>query len=602
MMKYLSQLGPVDAVEHYKYHTSQFISRFSLDIIEQPTGYKKSFWMFNPHNDCFITRRCQKFRFAFQLWQGKRAINAPLPKIIKEQDYVEFKKRLTKHTTMDPFMIMAIKDKAKEYFKDYKVPSLRMELTNKSCYERSNLQEFVKEYYNIPTLKPYNSLLQLSHHNIAAKQDFLVMEPRGTSVQLDEPMKVRTITKMCHTQLLYKRVQQSLLDYIQKKSPEFVLTKDPSKIMEGVKQQKINEFNLSKSLMFKKMVNFEKNNCFTTTDLDHNLTTPVYKNEKYRELSETDLYYCSGDYKAATDNLKRVLITSVIEQLPLNSFEKQFGDAIIDDFLAVNGQLMGSILSFPILCVINKFVYEYVQDLIPNQSSKPLINGDDILFKGTLHFIKSWYHYTNEAGFIPSKGKSLIDKNNFTINSRPFNVNGMQKFANLKLTHLTGNCSEDCNNIKKFHLETYGETLHKGNFKKSLQYFPTFGKSRSWKIWRKFKSEHMPQEAGGLGLFNTNESELTHTQKLYTSYYLTSVKKQPLTQLQREVGVSPFIAKTTNNHIDIPKVKELEQHFKEKCKDFQLRKYPQNEQLEKLRYMMLSSRFHESEGAWAFHQ
>jgi len=39
---------------------------------------------------------------------------------------------------------------------------------------------------------------------------------------------------------------------------------------------------------------------------------------------------------------------------------------------------------------------------MPNKSTKPLINGDDILFRGTLEFIQLWMKYTQEAGFIPS--------------------------------------------------------------------------------------------------------------------------------------------------------------------------------------------------------
>ena len=207
-----------------------------------------------------------------------------------------------------------------------------------------------------------------------------------------------------------------------------------------------------------------------------------------------------------------------------------------------------------ISCVINKLVYECVQDMLPGQSTKPVINGDDILFKGTLEFIKLWYKYTEEAGFIPSKGKSLVDKNNFTINSRPYNANGAQLFANLKLTHVKGTPQEECDAIKEFVKGASGSELNDQNIKKYLRYFPTFGKSKGFKIWRKYRSEYMPTEAGGLGLFPFDVTKITNLQKMYTCYYLTTIKKQPLTYLQRELNLKPFIATEESTKEPIPRL------------------------------------------------
>jgi len=551
-MKYIKTLGPVDAVEHYKYHTSKWISKFSLDNITPPRAYSENFWFFNRPNKVYMKRRLMKFRYAFQFWQAKRDVTAPLPKKVKELDYLSFKERLTQDLTVEFQFTENIRKKAKLYFKDYKVPSLRMGLTTKSCYEGHVMSDALKSEYGLPTLKPYRTLRELAIHNIAAKWDYKLWEPHGTSVQLDEPMKIRTITKMAHTQMKYKEVQKTLLHYIQKKSPEFILTKE------------------------------------------HN----IWDHIKYLTKEPKDWYYCSGDYKAATDNLKRRVITAVVSQIPMDDeISRQFGTVLIDDFITTNGQLMGSILSFPILCVINKLVYECVQDMLPNQSSKPKINGDDILFKGTLEFIKLWYKYTEEAGFIPSKGKSLVDKNNFTINSRPYNALGEQKFANLKLTHVKGTIQEECDALREFVKGAFGCELTEENIKKYLKYFPDFGKSKGFKIWRKYRSEHMPKEAGGLGLFPMNIAKLTNLQKMYTCHYLTTVKKQPLTQLQREVGVSPFIATEESIKEPIPRLRRY--NFP---RNFELIKYPNSPQLEILRYGMLSSRIHETEGVRAFHQ
>jgi len=551
-MKYIKTLGPVDAVEHYKYHTSKWISKFSLDDIKAPPNYNEHFWFFNIKNEVYMQRRLKKFRFAFQFWQAKRGVNAPLPKLVKELDYQSFKERLTQDLTVEYQFLENLIKKAKHYFKDYKVPSLRMNLTTKSCFEGHVMSDALKAEYNIPTLKPYRTLRELAIHNIAAKWEYQLWEPHGTSVQLDEPMKIRTITKMAYTQMKYKEVQETLLHYIQRRSPEFVLTKK------------------------------------------HNTWDQI----KFLTTEPKEWYYCSGDYKAATDNLKRCVITAVVSQIPnFEEISRQFGTALIDDFIATNGQLMGSILSFPILCVINKLVYECVQDMLPGQSTKPVINGDDILFKGTLEFIKLWYKYTEEAGFIPSKGKSLVDKNNFTINSRPYNANGKQLFANLKLTHVKGTPQEECDALKEFVKGASGSELNDQNIKKYLRYFPTFGKSKGFKIWRKYRSEYMPTEAGGLGLFPFDVTKITNLQKMYTCYYLTTIKKQPLTYLQRELNLKPFIATEESTKEPIPRLRKY--NFP---RDFELIKYPNSPQVEILRYGMLSSRTHESEGVCAFHQ
>lgn len=568
--KYLRELGSIKAIKHYKYHTSRWISLFSPDVLEIPEGYDQNFWFFNKPNRIYMIRRLKKFRFAFQLWQGKRAIKAPLPRAVKKLEYESFKQRLTQDLPVEYQFLENIRAKANKYFKDFIVPSTRMILTNTSCFEGPGMSASLRKEYNIPILKPYRTLLELTHHNIAAKWPYRKYEPHGTSHQIDEPLKVRTITKMHHQQLQYSDIQKKLLHYIQRKSPEFILTRDQN-IWNNIK--------------------------FLTLDTE----TRRVRNDSGDIVDEVinikDWFFCSGDYEAATDNLKRRVITAVVGEIPWDrEIYKQFGNCLVDDFITTNGQLMGGILSFPILCVINKLIYECVQDLMPKSSTKPVINGDDILFKATRPFIDLWMRYTREAGFIPSKGKSLIDKNNFTINSRPYNRFGPLKFANFKLCNVRGSCLEETQALKNF-CEGIKYELNEKTIKKIISdYFPNFGKSKSYKIWRKYRSQYMPIEAGGLALFPMEVNKLSYLQNRYTCHYLTTVRKQPLTPLQREVGVSPFIATEEAPREPIPRLGKYN--------------YPGNFKLtrmltpdmEKLRYGMLSSRIHESEGVLAFHQ
>lgn len=537
LFKYIKMLGPIDAVKHYKYFTSKWISAFTWDVLEIPDNYDEKRWFFNNHNHCYMVRRLKKFRYAFQLWQAKRAIRSPLPSKVKEADYEKFKERLRQDLTLDYQLNETIRMKAKEYFRAFHAPAPRMTLSSKSCFEGRRQYEALRKDYNMPDLKVYRNPRELAIHNIAAKYDYKIYEPHGTSVQLDEPLKVRTITKMHYGQMRQKDLQVALLNYIQRKSPEFVLTKE------------------------------------------HNTWSKI----KYL-VNEPYDYYCSGDYEAATDNLKRRLITTVVSEIPIDEEAKRlFGNSLIDDFITTNGQLMGMILSFPILCVINKFIYEYVQELKPKQSSTPIINGDDILFKASKEFIQTWFETIRECGFIPSKGKSLVSKSYFSINSRPYNTLGPIKFANFKLTNVKGSCADECLALREFHNESTGHELTEANIMQTMYYFKDFGKSKSFKIWRKFRSQYISEIAGGLGLFPHNEHKMKPLQKWYSSYILTRLKETTTTQFQREVGVNPFFIRDEEKREPVPKYSKIRN-----C-SIKLSTMATPE-LEKIRYGMLTSR------------
>lgn len=129
------------------------------------------------------------------------------------------------------------------------------------------------------------------------------------------------------------------------------------------------------------------------------------------------------------------------------------------------GQLMGNVLSFPILCLINLTGYlnaaeEYINEFsdvasIPDSEygcwhllieffraryskrsgfSKyelcltkrsfgklPVrVNGDDILFQASQFFYRIWSRRLNEVGFVKSVGKNYFSDQFFTINSQIF--------------------------------------------------------------------------------------------------------------------------------------------------------------------------------------
>lgn len=118
------------------------------------------------------------------------------------------------------------------------------------------------------------------------------------------------------------------------------------------------------------------------------------------------------------------------------------GDVVLTPSVQqTNGQLMGSILSFPILCIINAALFlhsviEWIEQSQEGQALYPdltswdidldfcvrefglLINGDDILFMGPQSLIDIWYQFVPQVGLIPSLGKNYVSEYFFTINSQ----------------------------------------------------------------------------------------------------------------------------------------------------------------------------------------
>jgi hypothetical protein len=89
------------------------------------------------------------------------------------------------------------------------------------------------------------------------------------------------------------------------------------------------------------------------------------------------------------------------------------------------GQLMGSPMSFPILCIVNAAINRhfleltYEKDLTLRQCPM-MINGDDILMIIRRHDLKFWEHLVSTAGLTPSLGKNYFSDKFAMINSRVF--------------------------------------------------------------------------------------------------------------------------------------------------------------------------------------
>lgn len=93
----------------------------------------------------------------------------------------------------------------------------------------------------------------------------------------------------------------------------------------------------------------------------------------------------------------------------------------------VRGQLMGSLLSFPILCMVNaavirhayevRFMREFRLNELPI-----LINGDDLAFRGDQRLVDIWRDTIGSVGFSESVGKSYTSRDWVQMNSRTFDI------------------------------------------------------------------------------------------------------------------------------------------------------------------------------------
>lgn len=160
-----------------------------------------------------------------------------------------------------------------------------------------------------------------------------------------------------------------------------------------------------------------------------------------RKLPE-DEGYLSGDYSAATDNLapwcSEIVVRRICEicEIP-NDIKELFIEALTGYTILLKskngtrrakqlwGQLMGSVVSFPILCIINAALCRWAIEIgqgkhVLLKYAKILINGDDCLFRIKLWALPVWKDITTFCGLTPSTGKFFLSRQFVQINSTNF--------------------------------------------------------------------------------------------------------------------------------------------------------------------------------------
>nr|UJQ92876.1 MAG: putative RNA-dependent RNA polymerase [Narnaviridae sp.] len=181
--------------------------------------------------------------------------------------------------------------------------------------------------------------------------------------------------------------------------------------------------------------------CFRLTGgpLDASFLAGLLLEEDKLGIKDFDSWV-SGDYSAATDGLSqdinRLCLDEALEATGADDDLKFVARAVLGNHEIhypaewklppkvdqSNGQLMGSVLSFPVLCAINIAAYklaleEYLGRPVPLERLPVLVNGDDICFRANAKFYEIWKRWTKVAGFTLSPGKNYIHRSLVTINS-----------------------------------------------------------------------------------------------------------------------------------------------------------------------------------------
>jgi len=152
------------------------------------------------------------------------------------------------------------------------------------------------------------------------------------------------------------------------------------------------------------------------------------KPSRFREFwTRPGEVFVSGDYESATDNLNHTIQDAILRCILDTSVSvpkgiKESAPQMLSSLLSVGnsepvrqkrGQLMGNLLSFPLLCLVNYLAFRYF-----SKSNAPVrINGDDIVFRATPEVANRWMESVSLSGLTLSRGKTMVDRRYFSLNS-----------------------------------------------------------------------------------------------------------------------------------------------------------------------------------------
>lgn len=164
--------------------------------------------------------------------------------------------------------------------------------------------------------------------------------------------------------------------------------------------------------------------------LTHGTNNLIPSIQRIFENSDPQDVWISGDYTSATDSIpieaSKALLEGILESIdhePTKRWAmKEISphllvyplDSGIKPSLQESGQLMGSLLSFPLLCLLNDCTAQAI-GLSPETY---LVNGDDILMRADKRVYPRWKEEVRKYGLSLSLGKNYIHPLFGTVNSQ----------------------------------------------------------------------------------------------------------------------------------------------------------------------------------------
>lgn len=144
----------------------------------------------------------------------------------------------------------------------------------------------------------------------------------------------------------------------------------------------------------------------------------------------------SGDYEAATNNIYLDAVNAIVEVLGedpdlteeerkvlIGSFTNLRWKSVAGKLHPIRrGSMMGNLVSFPLLCLLNKACFDIASDIQRGSGERRVgrFNGDDCLFAGNREFYQLWETVTGTYGLVVNRVKTGIDLNWADLNSQPY--------------------------------------------------------------------------------------------------------------------------------------------------------------------------------------
>jgi len=176
-------------------------------------------------------------------------------------------------------------------------------------------------------------------------------------------------------------------------------------------------------------------------------------NENLRRVQEGTLgtEWLSFDYESATDNIKTAYVRRAVDVLIEQSSQlteeeidalRVFSELRLGDGPVESGQPMGSPMSFPLLCLINKATVDLaLSSMLMNGEIRVkewtrhrcLINGDDLLTRSTSNgdFVSSLAREGDAVGLRVNREKTMRSERDAEINSTAFRDGRLVKKTNV---------------------------------------------------------------------------------------------------------------------------------------------------------------------------